>query len=71
MNGSPYYVYGALSQILKHVYLQRLKKIWCETGSSSKPLPAAYENLLYTLEALADAFKGNLNQFNMVYKIIL
>ncbi|KAF8766676.1 Dynein heavy chain 5 like protein [Argiope bruennichi] len=57
LNASPHFVFGSLYQTLKFAFLPRLRKMWCDTTDFSYVLPAAYENLLYTLDATADAFK--------------
>ncbi|XP_071044205.1 dynein axonemal heavy chain 5-like [Parasteatoda tepidariorum] len=55
---TPQYIYGSLYQTFKYVFNPRLRKIWCEnTKDAEVALPAAYESLLYSLEALGDAFK--------------
>ncbi|GFR03321.1 dynein heavy chain 5, axonemal [Trichonephila clavata] len=56
INGSPSFVFGSLYQTCKFVYLPRLRKVWCDNSSDfESSLPAAYDNLLYSLEALGDA----------------
>ncbi|GIY15577.1 dynein heavy chain 5, axonemal [Caerostris extrusa] len=58
LNGSPNFVFGSLYQAFKFVFLPRLKKMWCESSVHFETcLPAAYDNLLYSLEAIADSFK--------------
>ncbi|GBM48470.1 hypothetical protein AVEN_98999-1 [Araneus ventricosus] len=57
LNASPNFVFGTLYQTLKFAFLPRLRKVWCDTTDFSYVLPTAYENLLYTLDATADAFK--------------